>query len=56
MLWKLIANRLCVVVRKPNGMDDIICIWELDDDLNVHFKSQKWKALLIVDNHATHSL
>ena len=24
--------------------------------LNVHFKSQEWKVLLIMDNHATHSL
>ena len=24
--------------------------------LNVHFKSQKWKVLLIMDNYATHSL
>ena len=24
--------------------------------LNVHFKSQKWKVFLIVENYATHSL
>ena len=26
MLWKVVANKLYVVVCKPNGMDDIICI------------------------------
>jgi hypothetical protein len=25
-------------------------------NLNVHFKSQKWKMLFIMDNFATHSL
>jgi hypothetical protein len=49
MLWKVGANILCVVICKPNGMDDNICIWELDDGLNVHFKSQKWKVLLIMN-------
>jgi hypothetical protein len=56
MHWKVVANRLCVVVHKPNGMDDIICIWELDDGLNMHFISQKQKGLLIMNNYATHSL
>ena len=32
MLWKVVANKLCVVVCKPNGVDDIICICQLDDE------------------------
>ena len=31
MLWKVVANRLCVVVCKPNGLDDMKNIWELDE-------------------------
>ena len=27
ILWKLVANKLYVVVCKPNVMDDIICLW-----------------------------
>ena len=32
MIWKVVANKLCVVVCKPNGLDDIGYIWELDDE------------------------
>ena len=32
MLWKVVANKLCVVARKSNGLDDIMCIKELDDE------------------------
>jgi hypothetical protein len=41
MLWKVVANKLCVVARKPNGVDDndVFENWMLS--LNVHFKSQK---------------
>ena len=38
MLWKVVANKLCVLVSKPNGMDDIICIWELDDEPRCTFQ------------------
>ena len=56
MLWKVGGNIICVVVCKPNVMDGITYIWELDDGLNVHFKSQKRKVQLIMDNFASHSL
>ena len=47
MLWKVVSNKLCVVACKQNGLDDIKCIWELDDEsLNVHCESQKRKVLL----------
>jgi hypothetical protein len=32
MLWKVVANKLCVVVCKPIGVDDIKYIWQLDDE------------------------
>ena len=56
MLWKVVANKSCVVFA--NQM-----VWMTSNEfeswmirLNVHFKSQKRKALLIMDNYATHSL
>ena len=38
MLWKVVVIILCVVVRKLNGMDDIICICELDDEPQYTFQ------------------
>ena len=38
MLGKVVANILCVVVCKPNGMDDIRCIKELDDEPQCTFQ------------------
>ena len=32
MLWKVVANKLCVLIRKSLVLDNIICIWELDDE------------------------
>ena len=32
MLWKVVANKLYVVVCKPNGFDDTKWIWALDDE------------------------
>ena len=32
MLWKVVANKFCVTVCKPNGLDNIKCILELDDE------------------------
>ena len=31
MLWKVVANILYVLVCKSNNLDDIRCIWQLDD-------------------------
>ena len=56
MLWEVVVNKLCVVVCKANNMDDIICIWELDDDPQCKLKSLKWKVLSIMENYATNSL
>ena len=59
VLWKVVANKLYVVICKPNGPYDIKCIWELDDHEPHYifiFKFQKQKVLLIMDNSATHSL
>ena len=33
MLWKVVANKSCVLVCKPNGMDDIKGIWESDHNI-----------------------
>ena len=41
MLWTMVANKLFVVVCKPNGMDDIRCIWELDDEPQCTFQTSK---------------
>ena len=38
MLWKVVANKLSVMVCKPNGMDDVICIWELDGEPKCTFQ------------------
>ena len=32
MLRKVVAKKLHMVVCNPNGMDDIKCIWKLDDE------------------------
>ena len=55
MLWKVVANKLCVVVYKPNGVDDIICICQLDDEHQCKIRISKvqgtfslWTNLLIV--------
>ena len=52
MLWKVVANRLCVVFANQMACMTSNVFWELDD---VHFKPQKKKVLLIMDNFATHS-
>ena len=44
MLWEVIANKLCVVIRKPNGMEDIMCIWDLDDEPWCTFETSKAKG------------
>ena len=41
MLWKVLANKLCVVVCKPIGMDDIRCIIEVDDEPQCTFQISK---------------
>jgi hypothetical protein len=51
MLWKVVPNEACVVVCKPNGMDDIICIWELDDEPQCTF--QIWKVEVIFNPRIT---
>ena len=56
MPWKVVANILCVVVCKPNDLDDIKCIWELDDEPQYTFHFSKQKVLLINENFAIHSL
>ena len=43
MLWKVIANKSCVVVCKSNGQDDIMFIWELDDEPQCTFQISKAK-------------
>ena len=32
MIWKVVANKLCVLYCKPNAMYDNKCIWELNDE------------------------
>ena len=44
MLRKVVANELCVVVRKPNGLDDIMYIWQLDDEPQCTFQISKAEA------------
>ena len=57
MLWKVIANKLCVVIRKPNGPWRTSCVFEIwMMSLDVHLKPQKQKVLLIMDNPTIHSL
>ena len=56
MLWKVVANKLCVVACKQNGMDDINVFENWMMSLNVHIKSQKWKVFWNMDNSATYSL
>jgi hypothetical protein len=57
MLWKVVANKLCVLVSKPNVMDDIKCIWELDDEPYCAFQISKAKGTFIIMNKfVTHSL
>ena len=41
MLWKVATNKICVVVCKPNGLDDIKCIRELDDEPQYTFQISK---------------
>ena len=41
MLWKLVPNKLYVVVSKQNDVVDIICIWELDDEAQHTFQISK---------------
>jgi hypothetical protein len=38
---KVVANKLCVMVWNPNGMDDIICISELNDEPQCTFQISK---------------
>jgi hypothetical protein len=52
----VVANKLCVVVCNPNGMDDIICMSELNDELQFTFQISKHWVLLVVDKFVTHSL
>ena len=42
--WKVVLNKLCVVVCKPNGMDDMRCIWKLDDEPQCTFQILKAKG------------
>ena len=57
VFWKVVANILCVVVYKPNGMDDIKCIQELANEPQCTFSElKKKKVLLITDSYATRSL
>ena len=41
ILWKVVANKLGVVVCKSNDLDGIICIWELDDEPQCTFQISK---------------
>ena len=46
----VVANELCVVVCKPNGMDDMKCIWKFRWWASMYFfKSEKQKVFLIMD-------
>ena len=53
MLWKVVANILFVAICKTNGLDDIICIWELDNEPQRTFQTQKQKVLSIINQYAT---
>jgi hypothetical protein len=48
MLWKVVANKLCVVVCKPNGMNDISCTWQLDVEPQCTFQISKAEGTLII--------
>jgi hypothetical protein len=41
MLWKVVANILCVVVCKLDGMDDIRCVGGLGDEPQCTFQISK---------------
>ena len=51
LLWK-VAKRICVMVCKPNGLDDILFIWQLDGEPQCTFQISKWKVFLIMDNYS----
>ena len=55
MLWEVVSNKSFVVVCKPNGIDDLICIWELDASMYISNLNNR-KLLLIKDKYVTHSL
>ena len=45
-----------VVVCKPSGLDDIRCVWELDDEPQCTLQISKVEGMSIMGNYATHSL
>ena len=44
VLWKVVANKLYIVVCEPNGPYDIKCIWELDDEPQCTFQISKTES------------
>ena len=50
------CNKLCVVVCKPNGLDDIKCIRELNDEPQCTFQISKAEGTFDYANFATYSL
>lgn len=57
MLWKVVGDRLCVVTCKPNGLDDIVCLWQFGWWTSMNISNLKsGRYFLIMDNPTTHSL
>ena len=48
MLYKVVASKFCVVVWKPNGLDDIIYIGELDDEPQCKFQISKAEGIFFI--------
>ena len=55
MFWKVVAKKLCMVVCKPNGLDDIRCTWKLDDEPQWTFQISKVEGTFNYGHFATHS-
>ena len=56
MFWKMVAKKTCMVVCKPNGLDDIKCTWKLDDEPQCTFQISIVEGTFNYGHFATHSL
>ena len=49
MFWKVVVNKLCVVVCKQNNLDNIKCVWELDDEPQCTFQISKVEGAFVME-------
>ena len=54
MLWKVVANKVCLLVANQIAWMTSYVFESWMMSLNVHFKFQKWEVLLNMDRDATH--